>query len=175
MSMETLKCINSRRSVRNFSKKDVSETDVDEILSAAVRAPNAGNIQEWRFIVVRKHETMEMLAEASFQQNVIASAPVVIISCADMDEIGKAYSSRGRDVYSIQDAALACQNLMLAAWDKGIGSCWIGSFDEKEVQNILVLPKNVRPLAIIPLGYPQGHGEKQPRKILEEVVHHEFY
>ena len=173
--METIECIKSRRSVRSFSDKDVPELLVDEILEAAIQAPSAGNIQEWEFIIVRKRDVKKKLSEAAFSQASVAKAPVVIVSCANLDEIGRAYGQRGKDVYSIQDSAVATQNLMLAAHDKGLGTCWVGSFDEKEVQDILVLPKHVRPLAMIILGYPTGSVRKPERRKLSEVVHEEFY
>lgn len=173
--METIDCIKTRRSVRSFISRDVPEDVVDKLLDAALQAPSAGNVQEWEFIVVRKRDVKEKLSEAAFQQQMVSKAPVVIISCANLDEIGRAYGERGKNVYSIQDAAVATQNLMLAAHDRGLGTCWVGSFNEKHVQDILVLPNHVRPLAIIPVGYPASMPKEQPRKRLEEVVHNEFY
>ncbi|MBD3263423.1 nitroreductase family protein, partial [Candidatus Woesearchaeota archaeon] len=145
------------------------------LLEAATRAPSAGNTQEWEFVTVRKRQAKEKLAEASFEQAYVAKAPVIIVSCANLDEIGRAYGKRGRDLFSVQDSALATQNLMLAAHDMGLGTCWIGSFDEKKVQDILVLPGHVRPLAIVLVGYPESGTRQLPRKRVSEVVHEEFY
>lgn len=173
--METLDCIRSRTSVRNFRPDDISRGDMDDILEAATAAPSAGNIQEWKFVVVRKSGIKEKLAEAAFQQALIAKAPVVVVVCSDLRKIGDAYGERGSSLYSIQDAANATQNMMLAAWDRNIGSCWIGSFNENSVKDTLVLPGHVRPLAIIPLGYPASEPAKPKRKPLKEVVHENFY
>ncbi|UCD02767.1 MAG: nitroreductase family protein [Candidatus Aenigmatarchaeota archaeon] len=173
--METKDCIRTRASVRDFRPDDIPRKDIDEILEAATAAPCAGNVQEWRFVVVKKMETKEKLAEAAFQQTLVKKAPVVIVVCSDLREIGDAYGERGQSLYSVQDTANATQNMILAAWDKGIGSCWIGSFNEKSVRDALVLPAHVRPLAILPLGYPASVPYKPGRKSLKEVVHEDFY
>ncbi len=173
--METSDCIMTRASVRSYKPDDIPEDTVKEILEAAIQAPCAGNIQEWEFVVVRNPGNRKRLAQAAFEQNVVSDAPVVIVVCANIREIGNAYGERGENVYSIQDTAAATQNLMLSAWDKGIGSCWIGSFNEKQVKDILVLPGHVRPLAIIPLGYPASEPSKPARKPLEKTVHNDFY
>ncbi len=173
--MDARECIRSRTSVRSFRPDDITDDVIDDILSAAVQAPNAGNIQEWRFVVVRKPGNRKRLAQAAFEQKLISDAPVVVVVCADLGEIGSAYGERGELLFSVQDAAAAAQSLMLAAWDTGIGSCWVGSFDEKAVRDILVLPGRVRPMVIIPLGYPASKPKKPARKSMEEVVRREFY
>jgi nitroreductase len=173
--METLSCIKSRASVRSFRPDDVPEQAIVEILEAAVQAPCAGNIQEWRFVVVRNPVNRKRLAEASFEQAVVAKAPVLVVVCSDLGEIGGAYGERGKNLYSVQDASCAANTIMLAAWDKGIGSCWVGSFNEQKVKDILVLPSHVRPLAIIPMGYPASKPQKPRRKAMQEVVKKEFY
>lgn len=173
--MDVIECIKSRASVRSFKADVIPDTVMDELLDAATQAPCAGNIQEWKFVVVRNPGNKKRLAQAAFEQKIIFDAPVAIVVCADLKEIGNAYGERGKNVFSIQDSAAAAQNLMLAAWDKGIGSCWIGSFNEKAVKDILVLPSQVRPMAIIPLGYPTSKPKKPGRKPLEEVVHKDFY
>jgi nitroreductase len=173
--METSKCIRTRASVRSFRPDDVPEEAVAEILKDAVQAPCAGNIQEWRFIVVRNPANRKRLAEASFGQAVVARAPVLLVVCSDLGEIGAAYGERGMNLYSVQDASAAANTIMLSAWDRGIGSCWVGSFNEQRVKDILVLPSHVRPLAIIPLGYPASPVAKPKRKDMQEVMKKEFY
>ena len=100
---------------------------------------------------------------------------MVIVVCSNMRTIGDAYGERGTSLYSIQDTASAVQNMMLAAWDKGIGSCWVGSFNEEKVKAVLILPGHVRPMAIVPLGYPATKPLKPGRKSLDEVVHRDLY
>ncbi len=173
--MDAEGCIKSRASVRSFTPVDIPESMVTGLLESALQAPCAGNIQEWRFVVVRNPGNRKRLAQAAFEQKLVSDAPVVIVVCADMNEIGNAYGERGENVFSIQDTANAAHSLMLAAWNRGIGSCWVGSFNEKAVKDILVLPSHVRPLVIIPLGYPSAEPKKTGRKALEEVMHRDFY
>ena len=126
--MNTMECIESRVSVRNFRPDKIPENVLDGIIGAAIRAPSAGNVQDWEFIVVRNAENKGRLAEAAFDQDFISKAPAVIVVCSNHRSIGNAYGERGTNLYSVQDTAAATQNLILAAWDKGLGCCWVGSF-----------------------------------------------
>lgn len=166
--MKTLECIKSRRSIRRYKKKKIPDEILNEILEAAVCAPSAGNLQDWIFIVVRNEKKKQELAEAAYGQDFVVEAPVVIVVCSDLERISY-YGRRGRELYSIQDTAAATQNILLAAWDFGIGGCWVGAFDEKEVSKILDLPKNVRPLVILPLGYPAEKQRKSTRNIKNKI------
>lgn len=130
----------------------------------ATMAPSAGNTQEWNFIVVKDEEIKKKLAKAALDQDFIAEAPVVIVVCADLEKISLRYGKRGELLYSIQDTALAIQNILLSAHALGLGSCFVGAFDEERVKSILELPDNLRPLAILPIGYPAEQPEK-PRRI----------
>ena len=173
--METSVCLRTRASVRSFRPDDIPQKTLEDAIEAATSAPCAGNVQEWHFVVVRNAGNRKRLAEAAFQQAVIARAPVVVAVCSDTRQIEDAYGERGKTLYSVQDAATASQNLMLCAWDKGIGSCWVGSFNEQKVRDILVLPGHVRPLALIAMGYPATAPGKPGRKKLTEVLHKEFF
>ena len=149
--MDAMECIKGRTSVRRFKNEEIPDLLLDEILEAAIAAPSAGNCQDWEFIVVKKPENKRKLAEASLGQQMIEQAPVVVVVCSNLKKISR-YGGRGEVLYTIQDSAAATQNLMLAAWAKGIGSCWVGAFNEGEVKEILVLPEHVRPMAVVPLG-----------------------
>jgi len=172
--MEAMDCILGRTCVRRFRGDGIADMVLDGILEAAVASPSAGNCQDWDFVVVRGRENRERLAEAAMGQRMIAEAPVVIVVCSNLKKIGR-YGVRGESLYSIQDSAAAAENIMLAAWDKGIGSCWIGAFDEGKVSQLLVLPEHVRPVAIIPLGYPAEKPEKPERWPLKDFVHSEHF
>jgi len=173
--MNTIECIRSRASVRSFRQEKVPDKLIDEILEAAICAPSAGNAQDWEFVVVTRQETKARLAEAAWGQDFISRAPVVIVVCTNLRRISSSYGERGSNLYSIQDAAAATQNLLLAAWEKELGCCWVGAFNEEKVREALVLPSHARPLAIIPIGYPASKPQKTPRRKLGEVVHREFY
>ncbi|MBN2330212.1 MAG: nitroreductase family protein [Candidatus Aenigmarchaeota archaeon] len=173
--MNTIECIKSRASVRSYKPDEIPDAVLDEVLDAAIHAPSAGNVQDWEFVVVRKQETKARLAEAAYAQGFIAQAPVIVVVCSNLRTISAAYGERGKGLYSIQDTSAASQNLMLAACEKGIGTCWVGSFNDEKVREILVLPTHVRPMALIPMGYPASQPRRTNRRVLGEVVHRDMY
>jgi nitroreductase len=173
--METLECIKARASVRSFKPEPVSEEAIGKILEAAVNAPSAGNVQDWEFVIVKDSKGKKALSDAAYGQGFLAQAPVVIVVCSDLKGVFSAYGERGKNLYSIQDTAAAAMCLMLAACDLGLGTCWVGAFSEGKVASLLNLPENVRPLAIIPLGYPAGGPKKPARLGLKKAVHSEKY
>ncbi|MDI6800228.1 MAG: nitroreductase family protein [Actinomycetota bacterium] len=169
--MEVYKAIYDRRSARSFDpKKNVSSEVVDKILEAACQAPSAGDIQPWRFFVVRDQTTKDRLAAKALNQKFISEAPVVIVVCADVEISGEAYGDRGRTLFAIQDAACATQNILLAANSEGLGSCWVGSFYEDDIRRILNIELHVRPMTIVPIGYVPKGGKKPSRMAHEAVV-----
>lgn len=172
--MDVISCIRGRASVRRFRKDDIKDLVLDRILEAATQAPSSGNCQDWEFVVVRRPENRARLAEASWDQDMVGKAPVVVVVCSNLRKVAR-YGTRGETLYSIQNTAAATQNMMLAAWNEGIGSCWVGAFDEGKVRQALVLPEHVRPLAMVPMGYPDGEPEKPRRWPLKDSVHIERF
>ncbi|MEM7827999.1 MAG: nitroreductase family protein [Candidatus Aenigmatarchaeota archaeon] len=173
--METLECIHTRTCIRRFKSEDIDDETIKRLIEAAIQAPSAGNTQDWIFIVVRNIEIKKQIATAALEQDFIAQAPAVIVVASNIDAITKAYGERGRSLYSIQDTAAAVQNLLLAAWDRGLGACWVGAFSEKAISDILALPSYVRPLAIIPIGMPAHIPKKPGRKAIKDVIHWEHW
>jgi nitroreductase len=168
--MEFSDVIENRRSVRHLNTKlSVSDADILALLRAAVTAPTAGNIQPWRFIVVRSLEARERLA-AALHQRWATSAPVVIVVCVDPRPCTARYGERGEMLYAIQDTAAATENILLAAVDRGLASCWIGAFDEAAVSEALGVSAPITPLAILPVGYSAESAGKPARRPLEEVT-----
>lgn len=146
--------IKKRRSVRSFnSDRNVADNDLKKIIEAAKCAPSAGGIYPTDFIVVWDQKIKIQLAEAALGQYFISEAPVVIVVVSDLEKSVSRYGERGRNLYAIQDAAAATENLLLAATALGLGTCWIGAFSEKKISQILKLKKSQRPLTIIPVGY----------------------
>ncbi|HIE48213.1 TPA: nitroreductase family protein, partial [Candidatus Bipolaricaulota bacterium] len=143
---------------------------LDQLLEAARWAPSAGNAQPWRFVVVGSEELKEGLVRAALGQRFLAQAPVVIVVCADLTRARQAYGSRGETLYCLQDTAAAVQNLHLAAFEQGLGTCWVGAFDEAEVARLLGLPPGLRPVALVPVGYPAETPAPRPRRPLSEIV-----
>lgn len=168
-----MECIRERRSVRDYKPDPIPEETIKEIIEAATHAPSSGNVQDWEFIIIRNLETKTKIAAAAWEQDFIARAPVVLVVCSDLDRISAAYGTRGETLYSIQNTSAAIQNLLLAAWEKEVGSCWVGAFNESTLRDILVLPTNIRPLAIITLGYPAEVSKKPRRRSVKEVLHME--
>jgi len=173
--MDVFEAIKGRRSIRRFTPEDVDDETLLKVLDAARWAPSAGNLQPWNFIVVRSPERKRRLAEAALGQQFIAEAPVDIVVCADTRVSSWGYGSRGEKLYCIQDTAAAVQNMLLAAYALGLGTCWVGAFDERRVAEVVGLPDGVRPVAIIALGHPAERPAPRPRRGLEEVVHVEVY
>ena len=160
-----------RRSVRNFdAERDVPPEMVQRILAAAIRAPSAGNCQPWQFVVIRSKRTRDLLAEAAYGQRFVAVAPVVIVVCADPARSAQRYGSRGVQLYCLQDTAAATEHILLAVTALGLGACWVGAFDEKAASQALDLPGDLRPVAIVPIGYPTAGQHRTSRRSLKEVV-----
>jgi nitroreductase len=180
--MEFIDVIKSRTSIREFSTKEVEEEKINYILECARLAPSWMNKQSWRFIVIKNKETIEIIAKTSLINRWLKTAPVLVIACADPTESGTHNST---EYYNI-DVAIAFEHLILGATDIGLGSCWIGGFNEEKVKELLEIPKRIRVVALTPLGYPVGkkgivegitktilRGKK--RKTLDEIVHYEHW
>ena len=172
--MDLVTCIEGRNSIRDFTPDPVEDSVIDEALRLANRAPSAGNLQARDFIVVRSARTKKALAEAAFGQDFIATAPVVIVCCANLERI-KHYGDRGRTLYCLQDVAAAIENILLYVHSKGLGAVWVGAFDETGVSKALSLPEHARPVAIVPIGHPVDKGIHRSRLPLEKLVHRESW
>jgi nitroreductase len=173
--MDVLNAIKGRRSIRVFQKKDVSAETVEKLIDAARWAPSAGNIQPWEFIIVRKPEIKRRLAEAALGAAFIEEASVVIVVCANENRSSQGYGIRGKTLYCIQDTAATIQNLHLVAYSLGLGTCWIGAFGEEEAREILKIPSGIRPVAIIPVGYPAEAPSPPSRRPINQMVHYETF
>jgi nitroreductase len=173
--MDVLEAIKGRRSIRAFRHEGVSSGIVKILIDAARWAPSAGNIQPWEFIIVRNSITKRKLAEAALNQMFLELAPVVIVICADENRSFRRYGARGKRLYCIQDTAAAIQNIHLAAYSLGLGTCWVGAFREEEVRQILNIPVGIKPVAMIPLGYGAEVPEPRRRSPATQMVHNEAF
>ena len=173
MTMSIKEAIENRRSIRKFEDLPVGDGEIRELLDAARKAPSWANRQEWRFIVVREGIVREKLSATVRENNPIRKhgfkAPVLIVLCAEKDEV----TVHQNKPYYLVDAGSAMENLMLTAVDKGLGTCWVGSFDENQVKTILGIPDSVSVVGMTPVGYPAQNPEARPRKELEELIHYE--
>ena len=169
--MDFWQALETRRSVRAFDReRDVPPETVTRLLEAAIRAPSAGNMQPWHFYVVRNEETKKALAQAALQQWFISDAPVVVVVCADPERSASRYGNRGRHLYYLQDTAAATQNLLLTVVASGLGACWVGAFDEEAAARALNLDPRLRPVAIVPIGYPAERSSPSTERLPLDVV-----
>lgn len=169
--MDVLEAIRSRRSCRKFETKDIPQEAVDSIVDCGRIAPSAGNRQPWVFIEVRDQVLKQKLVETTNNYKAfMGEAPVIIVVCGDAEDCAVRFEDRGRSLYVYQDCAAAVTNMLLAAVSYGLSTCWIGAFKESEARSALDLPPNLRPLTMIPLGYPDYEPAARPLKPREEVV-----
>ncbi len=165
--MNVIDAIRTRKSVRAFLDRPVEDEKLRAVLDAGRLAPSASNRQEWRFVVVCNPETRKKLAAAAGGQTFVGEAPVLIVACAQTD--GHVMRC-GQLSYPI-DVAIALDHITLAAVELGLGTCWIGLFDEQKVKEILGIPEQVRVVELMPLGYPTDASIKVKMRLpLEEIV-----
>jgi nitroreductase len=154
--MDTLEAIFTRRSVRSFTQEPISENDLEDLLRAGMQAPSARNEQPWHFIVVNDPEKLHAVPEFHAHAKMVLEAPMAILVCSDR----KLESKRAA---WLQDCSAAAENILLAAHAKGLGGVWIGIFPDSErvsgMQELLAMPNDVRPVALIAVGHPAEHPE----------------
>lgn len=156
--MEFFEVIKKRHCTRSFdSKKPVSKADIDRIIEAGKKAPSAGGIYPVEFTVIQEQEMKDQLTDSTanvlHRMDFIAESSVVIVIYADIEKTAAKYGERGKNLYVIQDAAAAAENIFLAVTALGLAACWVGAFDENIVQKVLNLKKDQRPMVIMPIGY----------------------
>ena len=163
--MEFKEVIFSRKSVRSFQNKAVPEEIMNDMMEAARLSPSFQNKQCWRFVVVRdKNIIRELALKSGLVSKVnffIKDAPLVIVACADPVKSG----TMNEQDYYLVDTAIAFQQMMLTAWNYGIGSCWLAAFNEQKVREILEIPKKIRIVALSPFGYP-----KEKKTVYEKAL-----
>lgn len=166
--METLKCIEKRRSVRNYLSKPVTKLQIEAMLNAARQAPSAGNIQPWKFIIIQDPEKIKELSEASLQQYWIQTAPLVIAVCCEHAKTEAQYGERGLK-YAIMDCAIASENIMLTATDLGLATCYIAAFEDDMIRRALGIPDNVLPAGLITIGHADERTKSPLKYTIENV------
>ena len=155
MTKDVFDCMRDNQSIRSFKSEPVPEPTLSRILEAACWAPSAGNLQPWYFYVVKNDDVKKAIAQACFDQEQVNAAPVIVVVMADPAQANDKYGERGAQLYCLQDTAAAIENMLLAAEGLGIGSCWVGAFDEPKVQQLVEAPPRLRAVAIVCLGYSE--------------------
>lgn len=161
--MEVIECIKTRRSIRKFKDKEIEKDKLKLILESAKYAPSAGNLQAREFIIIKDKKTKEKISEAAYSQNFISGAQILIAACADKSK-SQRYKEKA-EIYSICDCCASIENIILSGNSLGIGSCWIGAFDEKKVKEILGIPENIKIVALLPMGYAAENPEAPDREL----------
>lgn len=167
--MEVMEAIRKRHSIRSYEDREVEEEKLNLIMEAGRLAPSASNRQEWRYIVVRDKQTRQKLMKAATDQAFVAEAPVVIACCAQSD----GHIMRcGQPCYPI-DVAISIDHMTLKAVEEGLGTCWVGAFNEAKAKEILRVPDEIRLVELLALGYPARIPKGKARKELGEIVKYE--
>jgi nitroreductase len=156
--MNVAEAIALRRSIRAFEGRAVEEEKLKKVLEAGRLSPSGNNSQNRKFVLVRDKRTREKLIKAAGNQTFIAQAPVVIVACGE-----------------IVDVIIAVDHMTLQAVEEGLGTCWIGFFEEADVRKLLGIPDTVHVVVLLPMGYPAEKPEARPRNPIEKCVCFEKY
>ena len=168
--MDIFQVIGDRRSIRKYKETPVESEKIEQVLNAARLAPSWKNLQCWRFLVLTDPERRASLLQAFPDDNpgkkAIAMAPCIIVVCADPAESG----IENGIAYYIADTAIAFEHLCLAAHGLGLGTCWMGWFDEASIKAAVGIPDQIRVIGLTPLGYPDQEPKPRPRKELSQIA-----
>jgi nitroreductase len=182
--MELFEAMKTRRSVRAYQDKPVEDEKLRSVLDAVRMAPSWANMQCWRMVVVKDKSVQEKISDLSYVESyfspkgyksnpskkALAAAPVVIALCADPAQSGVLWDQN----YYLVDAGIAAQNLMLAARGLGLGTVFVGVYDEEKLKKLLNIPASIRIIGLLPLGYPTEEKKDGPkRKPLDEICFNE--
>jgi len=159
--MSLIDSILTRRSVRRYETKDIPEEVLQQILEAGRQSPSAANRQPIHFVIVKNHDILKNLCD-NLITRFVKCAPVAVVGCADIKSLltGK---------WAVVDATIAMQNMVIAAWTLGVGSCWIGACSEEKVKDLLKIPDKWKVVALITFGYPAEQPKPRKKKPFEEL------
>lgn len=149
-----------RRSIRRYQDNEIPEDVLSQILEAARQAPSAVNRQPYRFVVVTD-SNLKKEVKGMFSR-FLEKAPVVIVGCADI-------KARLTGKWATIDTAIALENMVIQAWSLGVGSCWIGSFNENKIKKVLNIPEKWKIVALVSFGYPAEEPKQRKKKQKDEL------
>ena len=173
--MDVFQAITQRRSVRSFNSKPVEFEKITKLLDSASHAPSAGDLKDYKFIVVTDKALLSEVAECAQEQYWIRQAPVLIVVVSDFHHTKELYKERGERLYSVQSCAAATQNILLTAHSLGLAGCWVGAFDENKLNTLLSISGERRPQVIIPIGYTDEGAAENKDPELETMVYFNSY
>jgi len=169
--VDILNLVRRRRHIHHFDTEPISDENIRTLLEAARWAPSAGNLQPWEIIIINSDEDRDTLVGALRKKEFMRSAPLILVFCADLNRSSERYGDRGSSLYAIQDTAAAIQNVLLTATALGLGSGWVGDFDEEAIAGLFRLPPNVRPMALIMIGKSRENPTPPSRRKIEDFTH----
>ena len=169
--LSVLDVIKARGSIRSYKDKPIPKQALLDILEAARMAQSADNRQPWEFIVVTDPAIRKKLVQAAGNQSFVGEAAAVLVCLANPEESASVGPFGG----FLIDLAIAIENMVLTAWDLGIGSCWIGAYDEEKVKELFDVPRYLRVMSLLTMGYPDERSGGKRRKALDEIVHYQKY
>jgi len=167
--MDVFEAIKGRRSVRQYKPDVVPKELVEKILDAARWAPSGGNIQPWKFIVISDRNLVELLRKVS--PGYLGETPSAILVCSDKEKAHRIGGALGRDYLSVADCAMAVENMLLAAYALGLGSCVVKSFSRIAVKEMLEIPEDIEPELLVMIGYPARTPPPPARIPLKEIAY----
>jgi len=167
--LDVFEAIRGRRSIRKYKPKPVPDDLVKKILEAAVWAPSASNIQPWKFIVIKDKKVLEMVRKIS--PGYFGDAPLAILVCSDKERAYRLGGELGRNYLTIADCAVAVQNMLLAAYASGLGTCIVKSFSSTAIRHILEIPDGTEPELLVIVGYPDQSPKPPSRRPLQEITY----
>lgn len=169
--MDFFETLQARHSIRAYTDTPVEAEKLEHILEAVNLAPSAGNLQAFEVYIVARADQRSALVAAAFGQDFVGQAPFVLVFCTHAARSEKKYGKRGIELYTLQDATIACVYAMLAATALGLSTVWIGAFDEGRVSGIINAPQAHRPVAMLPVGYAAEQPRIRNRRNLVDFVH----
>ncbi|SMH71192.1 nitroreductase family protein [Candidatus Nitrosotalea okcheonensis] len=165
-----LEFLRKRRSIRSFKENAIDESKTDEMLEAINLAPSSGGLQTFEIYQVKNKEMKEKLVSAAKDQTFVAQAPLLLIFCANPSRSVERFGERSQ-LFSVQDATIAAAYAQLTSHALGLSTVWIGAFDEKQVSEILDIPKGQRPIAILPIGYENEKPKEKATRGAKDLLH----
>jgi len=163
--------VRNRHSIRKYqTDMPVEKEKLHAILEMACAAPSAGDLQAYRIHVIEQADTRARLSAAASNQEFIQQAPICLVFSAEPKLSEKQFGARGATLYALQDATIATSYAQLAVVATGLGSTWVGYFDEQQVRDCLALDADLQPVAMLSIGYPAELPEQTPRRPMNEIV-----
>lgn len=182
-TLNMLKQIKARRSIRKYINRSVEEEKIVQLIESARISPSGSNSQPWHFIIVKSELNKQRLSKASNNQKWMLSAPVFIVCVADIrsrikkgDDLSINENSPHPELKQIiRDTAIAIEHMVLEAENLGLSTCWVAWFTQEEIRAILNIPSDKYVVSIITVGYKDEMPKAYPRKKLDEIIHNEYW